>query len=1494
MKGVKWRILCIICILCFLLCQFSSLTSIAQFSTLYDFGSKVNGTYPYSALISDGIFLYGMTSDGGANQLGTIYKVKPDGTGFTRLLDFDGTNGSNPYGSLTFDGTFLYGMARSGGANGQGIIFKIMPDGTGFINLLDFSYTATGGFPYGSLISDGTFLYGMTTQGGSAFFGTIFKIKPDGTDYTKLYDFDSTNGATPYGSLISDGPFLYGMTSQGGLSDFGTIFKIKSDGTEYTRLLDFNGTTNGGIPFGSLIADGSSLYGMTFYGGSGNKGTIFKIMPDGTGYTKYLDFDFNTSGANPKGSLVSDGTFLYGMTTQGGTNFSGTIFKMKTDGTGFDKLVDSSDNASGPSSEGTLLIDEATLYGVKSTGGHGGLGTVFKINNDGSSFSRIVNFEISGNTPTGSLLSDGTFLFGMTSVGGANSYGTIFKIKPDGADFEKLLDFDGDGNGGNPYGSLISDGIFLYGMTNSGGTNNLGTVFKIKPDGTEYLKLLDLDLASSGGNPNGSLFWYDSFLYGMASNGGSNSFGTIFKVKPDGTEFTKFHDFDYSNGAYPNESLISDGMFLYGTTNQGGIDGFGTIFKVMPDGTSFTKLHDFEYSNGANPYGSLTLENNLLYGMTKSGGLTDNGTIFQIKPDGTSFVKLLDFDGTINGGSPYGSFISDGTYLYGLTFVGGLLGYGTMFKIQPDGTSYSKLVDLNHGANPKGSLISDGTFLYGMTTYGGANNLGTLFKRSVAAATTITNFTPAEGVPGTTITINGIDFNPTPANNIVKFNNTVAIVKSSTASTLTVIVPEEATSGPISVTANGTDTSITDFFVSDLTIMENGIVQNCDILFVGPEGGGYDDLTKTFLPVSPTDKVKVSFSIFSVQGDVLYVYDGPSTSSPLIAALEGSVLPNDIVAGGPSGELTFKWVWGDGNTNWEANISCQSVAIIQACNTPFLDPGGNGNYLSNADYTRTFLPVNSSDKIRVSFSSFSTEEGYDSLSVYDGSSTSSPLIAILAGDILPSNITATGPDGSLTFVFRSDGDVESSGWEATISCISSSSSITIITQPNDATVCEGAIATFTTSASGPTNITYQWQFSPNTNSPFTDITNGGGYSDATTNTLSVNTTSNFGSGRYRCKINGDSAAEIFTIDRELSINTKPVAPQTINKIQCGPGAVTLTASGGANGQYRWYTKANGGVSISGEVNASYSTPALTSTTTYFVSINNGSCESPRTAIIATILPLPSKPTITSTEQITIGLVQLCLTPITLSAPTGFNYTWSSGQTSRQITIVQPDNYSVVVKDNNGCSSLVSDVIQVVINTSCINNPPVINTAALITTIGGFISIDLTPFISDPDNNLDPNSIQIIGNGTENGGKTTLSGFILDLDYSGIIFSGDDVVTIRICDQLGVCIEKQLAIEVIGAINIYTGISPNDDGKNDAWIIEHVDLFEKKKKNHVTIYNRWGDVVWEESDYNNTDKVFTGENKNKNELPSGSYFYKIEFPDEKGDERIKTGFLSLKR
>jgi len=260
-------------ILMFLWAQFAQ----AQFTKLHDFVAENDLKYPKGDPVTDGTWLYGLTTGGGTNNFGTVFKIKPDGTGFSKLIDFNITNGSNPFGSLTLSGSVLYGMTRDGGINNKGVIFKITTDGTGFTKLLDFDGSNNGAYPLGSLSVSGSTLYGMTYNGGTNDYGVVFKINTDGTGYNKLLDFDGyNNGSYPSRGFTISGSTMYGMTTSGGIYGNGVVFRINTDGTSYYKLLDFN-VTNGSNPWSSLNLSGSTLYGTTIYGGTNGKGVLFKI-----------------------------------------------------------------------------------------------------------------------------------------------------------------------------------------------------------------------------------------------------------------------------------------------------------------------------------------------------------------------------------------------------------------------------------------------------------------------------------------------------------------------------------------------------------------------------------------------------------------------------------------------------------------------------------------------------------------------------------------------------------------------------------------------------------------------------------------------------------------------------------------------------------------------------------------------------------------------------------------------------------------------------------------------------------------------------------------------------------------------------------------------------------------------------------------------------------------------------------------------------------------
>jgi uncharacterized repeat protein (TIGR03803 family) len=360
----------------------------AQFNLLHSFaGGNSDGRYPYlSAPTVSGSTLYGMTQLGGSFDSGTAFKMNTDGTGFTLLHTFTGGTGDgrDPYGSLTLSGSTLYGMTGSGGASDGGRAFKMNTDGTGYTLLHAFNGGDNDGTsPLGSLTLSGSTLYGMTAQGGANNFGTVFKMNTNGTGFVVLHPFTGySDGRTPYGSLTLDGSTLYGMTTYGGPGSSGTAFKMNTDGTGFTLLHTFTGGVNDGqSPFGALTLSGSTLYGMTAQGGANALGTAFKMNTDGTGFALLHTFTGSSSdGGVPYGSLTLDGSTLYGMTTYGGTSNRGVAFQMNTNGTGFALLRSFAGGVSdGSAPYGSLTLDGSTLYGMTSQGGASGNGTVFGI-----------------------------------------------------------------------------------------------------------------------------------------------------------------------------------------------------------------------------------------------------------------------------------------------------------------------------------------------------------------------------------------------------------------------------------------------------------------------------------------------------------------------------------------------------------------------------------------------------------------------------------------------------------------------------------------------------------------------------------------------------------------------------------------------------------------------------------------------------------------------------------------------------------------------------------------------------------------------------------------------------------------------------------------------------------------------------------------------------------------------------------------------------------
>lgn len=235
-----------------------------------------------------------------------------------------------------------------------------------------------------------------------------------------------------------------------------------------------------------------------------------------------------------------------------------------------------------------------------------------------------------------------------------------------------------------------------------------------------------------------------------------------------------------------------------------------------------------------------------------------------------------------------------------------------------------------------------------------------------------------------------------------------------------------------------------------------------------------------------------------------------------------------------------------------------------------------------------------------------------------------------------------------------------------------------------------------------------------------------------------------------------------------------------------------------------------------------------------------------------------------------------------------------------VSVDSPDNapYTLSLSDSTDIITASFDKLKagtyVLTTTMMCNRVPVITPPVVEATDKSMITLRLSDFISDRDNNLDTASFQILEKPVS-GADAIIRKGTLQLDYKNVTFSGTDKLTIKACDLLKACTENSISITVdaapeplSGDIRVYNAISANRDNLNSYLRIENVEQYTSK----VFIYNRWGDQVFEVDNYNNavSCKRFEGIDNDGKSLPTGTYFYKIEFAENKP---AVTGYLALK-
>ncbi|GAA0762906.1 hypothetical protein LRH25_25675 [Ideonella azotifigens] len=366
-----------------------------------------------------------------------------------------------------------------------------------------FAGTPNGASPASDLLAHGGKFYGVTASGGSASLGAIYQLKQkdDGSWGAKtVFSFGGLdNGAMPQAGLIADAAGnLYGTAYIGGNVGAGTVLRLSpnADGSWTPSVLHhFTGGAEGYHPYGDLLLDAKGrLIGTAFEGGNFGDGVAFTLTPASDGsWTYQVIHHFHETtidGAGPRGKLAMDANgVVYGITTAGGANFSGTLWSL-TEGTN---------------------------------------GWSFKVND---SFGSTV-----GTLPTGgvTLAKDGN-LYGTGLMGGAFANGTVFKATPgkSGYKLAAVHDFTND-EGFFPYCSVLVNkktGV-LYAATSGGGSTGGGSVVTLTPqaDGS-YASSVLWGITGGSGAYSGLTTTKAGELLGTTKYGGKKANGQVYIIKP--------------------------------------------------------------------------------------------------------------------------------------------------------------------------------------------------------------------------------------------------------------------------------------------------------------------------------------------------------------------------------------------------------------------------------------------------------------------------------------------------------------------------------------------------------------------------------------------------------------------------------------------------------------------------------------------------------------------------------------------------------------------------------------------------------------------------------------------------------------------------------------------------------------------------------------------------------------------------------------------------
>ena len=377
------------------------------------------------------------------------------------IWDFGGgSDGSGPWSNYFISDAKgnLYAATAAGGTYSSGVVFMLSPAGKETV-LYEFKGQANGdgAAPHGRLAFDAKGnIYGTTQGGGTNGTGTVYELSPKkGGGWTEkvLYTFSATgaDGNSPSaGMTIAPDGSMYSTTPDGGSFSGGVIFSLKktSNGWKQKVIHNINFPSEGGFPYEGLMRDAAgNLYGVAPSGGTSENGVVYRLSHTSKGWVDTVLYNF--TGQNGDGSglywidLISDSSGnIYGATSFGGTNGTGTVWELvysKSKKTYSESILyefGPSGGGDGNDPYGGLAMDsKGNLYGTALNGGSSGLGAFYKLTKQGKTWKETILHSFTGgndgNQPTGNPYIDAKGrLYGMTQTGGTANMGIVYRIAP--------------------------------------------------------------------------------------------------------------------------------------------------------------------------------------------------------------------------------------------------------------------------------------------------------------------------------------------------------------------------------------------------------------------------------------------------------------------------------------------------------------------------------------------------------------------------------------------------------------------------------------------------------------------------------------------------------------------------------------------------------------------------------------------------------------------------------------------------------------------------------------------------------------------------------------------------------------------------------------------------------------------------------------------------------------------------------------------------------